>query len=316
MTDYPGTDVTRTGGQTRTVTAFFDSQADADKARTDLISAGVSPDTISVLGGADTAGTAPVEEGGFWHALKEFFIPDEDRYTFAEGLRRGGYALSVRTGEDHYDRALDILDADGAVDIDEREQSWRSEGWTGFQPGADPLSSDLGYEGGDAGTAGFAASRAGDDGYAPPASVTTKGTEGSESRADTGRVGTGPNEPGLLNPDFRERIGSGTASMTPPTPTGAQDATMGNNAATSDRGGSSYTTAADAEDAALGSPTRSGAEEPSAPTTVGSTTSAEAGAGQKIVADAWSSRRDDQVTRSRVRGYIIDPENRSAASGI
>jgi len=28
------------------------------------------------------------------------------------------------------------LDADGAVDIDERERNWRSEGWTGFQPGA------------------------------------------------------------------------------------------------------------------------------------------------------------------------------------
>ena len=314
MTDYSQTDTSSATGQTRSVTAFFDTQDAADKARTDLISAGLSPDTISLLGGSDAAMTTGAEEGGFWHALKEFFIPDEDRYTYAEGLRRGGYALSVRTGSDHYDRALDILDADGAVDIDEREQSWRADGWSGFSQ-AESSSSDRAFGGGDAGTAGFGASRAGEDGYAAPASLTTAGSSAAESRADTGRVGTGAGEPGLLNPDMRERIGSGTASMTPPTPTGAQDATLGNNAASADRG-PSYTTATEAEDAALGSPTRSGSEAPAARSTIGSTTSAGATAGQGTAADGWSSRRDDQVTRARVRGYIVDSTERSAASGI
>jgi uncharacterized protein (TIGR02271 family) len=58
-------------------------------------------------------------------------MPDEDRYTYAEGLRRGGYLLSVNVTDAQYDKALDILDDEGTIDIDERAQTWRSEGWTG-----------------------------------------------------------------------------------------------------------------------------------------------------------------------------------------
>lgn len=348
MTDF-GSPTSGNAEHSRAVTAFFDSKPAADKAKTDLIAAGLSPDAISVAGGDTLTTDAPVDNGGFWHALKEFFMPDEDRYSYAEGLRRGGYALSVWTDEAQYDRALDILDADGAVDIDERERSWKSEGWSGYLPDA---ASDLGFGSADASTAGFGASRAGADGYASTGSLTERGTPGAESRADADRVGTGPNEEGLLNPDFRERIGSGTASMTPPTSTGPQDATLGNNAATSDRareatlspdfrdsvgagatGGTStasftgssapqardtpsYATAADAEDATLGSPTRSGAETPAARSTVGSTMSDTAASRPQDAAGTGLARRDDGVQRARVRGYIADAKTDSAASGI
>lgn len=314
MSDYTATQSGSARGQVRTVTAFFDSRDAADKARADLVAAGLSPDTINVAGGDEVGNaTAPSEEGGFWHALKEFFMPDEDRYAYAEGLRRGGFALSVRTGEAQYDRALDILDADGAVDIDERERSWRSEGWTGFQPGV--FTPDVGIAAGDASTAGFGASRAGEDGYADTGALTGRGSVDAESRADAGLVGTGANEPGLLNPDFRERIGSGTASMTPPTPTGSQDATVGNNAATRDRSTAAYDRARDAEDATLGSPTRSGAELPSARSTIGSSTAEEETWGAQGASGSWSSRRDENIQRARVRGYIIDPD-KTAGSGI
>ena len=263
MTYNLSTDTDAARGDTHHVTAFFDSQADADKARADLVAAGISPDAISVLGADAGASDAAVDNGGFWHALKEFFVPDEDRYTYAEGLRRGGYALSVRTNEAHYERTIDILDADGAVDIDERSDSWRSEGWSGF-PGA-------GNAVGDNSTAGFGASVAGEDGYAPTASATTSGTAEAESRADSSRVGTGGDVPGLLNPDMRERIGSGTASMMPPTPTGRQDATLRDNAAYADASPRADANAIEGEEAVLGSPTRTGAEMPSSPSTVGST---------------------------------------------
>ena len=143
MTSYTAADTSSPTEPNRTVTAFFDTRDAADKARADLIAAGISPDTVSVLGGdaVDTASGA--QEGGFWHALKELFVPDEDKYTYAEGLRRGGFTLSVRTSETDYDRTIDILDADGAVDIDEREQDWRAEGWTGYRPDS---TQDLGFE--------------------------------------------------------------------------------------------------------------------------------------------------------------------------
>ena len=293
----------------RVATAFFDSRDAAEHARTDLIAAGFSPETISIAG-RDSAPAEPEpilsEEGGFWHALKEFFMPDEDRYTFAEGLRRGGILLSIHTSEQEYDRAVDILDADGAVDMDERERSWLSEGWTGFPIGADPLAGNYALMG-DASTAGFSASVAGEDGYEPLApksaagtvekdfgTLTATGTDEAEARADAARVGTASGESGLMNPDMRERIGSGTASMTPPTPTGPQDGAYKTNAASFDR---DMADKAAAEDAALGSPTRSGAETPALASTIGSTED-ETG---------WVPRRDTDMQRARVRGFIVEP---------
>jgi uncharacterized protein (TIGR02271 family) len=61
--------------------------------------------------------------------LKDFFLPEEDRYTYSEGLRRGGYLVTVRTESALHDRALTILDDEGTIDIDERAASWRKEGW-------------------------------------------------------------------------------------------------------------------------------------------------------------------------------------------
>jgi hypothetical protein len=48
-----------------------------------------------------------------------------------------GYAeaaswVSVRTEQSDYERVLEILDRDGAVDLDKQEASWREEGWTGY----------------------------------------------------------------------------------------------------------------------------------------------------------------------------------------
>ena len=70
---------------------------------------------------------------GFWASLKEIFMPEEDRYSYAEGLKRGGFLLSAQVDETLYGRALEVVDVDGAVDMNEREESWRSSGWTGYQ---------------------------------------------------------------------------------------------------------------------------------------------------------------------------------------
>ena len=83
-----------------------------------------------------TEAAKPTQDKGLWDELKDLFLPDEDRYGYAEGLRRGGFLLSVRVEEAYYTRAMDILDTDGAVDMDEREANWKASGWTGYQPGA------------------------------------------------------------------------------------------------------------------------------------------------------------------------------------
>lgn len=120
------------------VSAMFDSQAEAQRAVERLSQAGISSERIrQVAGGSDTAsraGTVEDRNKGFWDGLEDFFFPDEDRYSYAEGLSRGGYLVTVTglSGTD-YETALDILDDEGSINLEEREESWRSEGWSDYQ---------------------------------------------------------------------------------------------------------------------------------------------------------------------------------------
>lgn len=179
----------------RTVTAFFDTSEHASAAKADLVAAGVPASAVTLVGsGAENFHVQPEHHKGFWESLADFFMPDDDRRAYAEGLRRGGFALAVETDSGLYDRVIDILDRDGAVDFDERELEWRREGWspTTSALGQSPI--DAAYLPAEPSTAGFGASHAGEDGIAAVDEAT--------------------------NPDVRERIGAGTASQTAPTPTG------------------------------------------------------------------------------------------------
>ena len=152
----------------RSVSAFFDTREHAETARRDLVAAGLLDSAISLTAGTSgesaTGASDPAprayHEEGFWESLKELFMPEEDRYSYAEGLRRGGYLLAVRTDTANYDRVVDILDRDGAIDLDERESSWRNEGWTGYTGRGALADSDASYNPPSAGTAGFGASDA------------------------------------------------------------------------------------------------------------------------------------------------------------
>jgi len=126
----------------RTVTAFFDRRSDAEEAVSRLETAGIPRDHVRLVPGSeqDTNRDAPGNPDtlslgdasvSFWDSLRDLFLPDEDRHVYAEGLRRGGYLVSVSATDAEYERVLDILDDEGTIDIDERAESWRAEGWTG-----------------------------------------------------------------------------------------------------------------------------------------------------------------------------------------
>lgn len=121
---------------TRTITAMFDNRAEAERAVQALLSeVGLDRSAVRVEAGAEAAagGTASAQEDrGFFASLKDLFVPDEDRYSYAEGLRRGGVLVSAQVDDARIDRAMDVLEQHGAVDLDEREASWRKEGWTGY----------------------------------------------------------------------------------------------------------------------------------------------------------------------------------------
>ena len=121
------------------VAAFFDNEADAEAAVARITAEGIPRDQIRIVAGnADTGietDTIPSEprEKGFFGALADLFMPENDRYAYAEGLSRGGYLVSLNTTPENRDRILDILDDEGTVDMDAREESWRAEGWQGYQ---------------------------------------------------------------------------------------------------------------------------------------------------------------------------------------
>lgn len=146
-----------------TLTAFFDSRSDAESAMSQLRSVGVSDSSMRVTGGEETTSSSATtrEDKGFFEALGDLFMPDDDRHTYAEGLSRGGYLLTVNDlSPDMQDTALDVLENAGAIDIDEREQSWRAEGWSGYQ-GRETAgyASGAGTATGVSGAAGFAEER-------------------------------------------------------------------------------------------------------------------------------------------------------------
>jgi hypothetical protein len=123
-------------GRQRTITAFFERREDAEEAVQALRDEGFADRDIRLVPGTERdpsgAETGRSEPRGFWESLSDLFLPDEDRCGYAEGLSRGGCLVTVNATDDSYDTALDLLDREGTIDMDAREQEWRSSGWTGY----------------------------------------------------------------------------------------------------------------------------------------------------------------------------------------
>jgi len=115
----------------RTLTALFDTRADADAGRQRLLEARVDTDHVSIYDKSSVAATDYSLQGepGLWAAHPNAFLPDEDRHAYEEGVRRGGFLLTADVDDDAVADAVRVLEEANTVDIDERAQSWRSSGW-------------------------------------------------------------------------------------------------------------------------------------------------------------------------------------------
>lgn len=67
--------------------------------------------------------------GGLIGGLSNAGVSEEDAHLYEEGVRRGGVLLSLRTTDDKTDEAADILDRNGAKNIDEKSREWEKAGW-------------------------------------------------------------------------------------------------------------------------------------------------------------------------------------------
>lgn len=115
----------------RTLTALFDTRADAEAGRERLLGARVDADNIKIHDNASIkeAGYSSREEPGLWASIKHAFLPDEDRHAYEEGVRRGGFLLTADIDSDDVGEAIRALEDVNGIDIDERASLWKSEGW-------------------------------------------------------------------------------------------------------------------------------------------------------------------------------------------
>jgi hypothetical protein len=87
---------------------------------------------VATLTGAGIGAAA----GGLAGGLTGAGLSESDAHTYSEGVRRGGTLVTVRADEAHAARVMDILEEHGSIDVDERAQNWRAEGWTAPQAAA------------------------------------------------------------------------------------------------------------------------------------------------------------------------------------
>lgn len=127
---------------TRTVTAMFETRASAEKAGEALVGelhlnhAMIWTSPGKGMMDTDYDSTRPYAEKGFFGSLMNLSVSDEDRYAYAEGMRRGNILLSAHLDERLVDRASDILERAGAINLDEQEATWRKSGWAGYDAAA------------------------------------------------------------------------------------------------------------------------------------------------------------------------------------
>ncbi|WP_174278307.1 YsnF/AvaK domain-containing protein [Sphingomonas bacterium] len=116
----------------RTITAMFDTRADAEAGKARLEAAGIDAAHVNVHDDSthQTSGAQSTHtDQGTWASIKHAFLPDEDRHTYEEGFRRGHAVLTADVADEHADDAVRALEEANSVDVDQQAAGWRESGW-------------------------------------------------------------------------------------------------------------------------------------------------------------------------------------------
>lgn len=135
-----------------TLIAVFDNRADADRAQDDLLLAGFKRDSVkistsdptgttdSLTGSSGTATGSSASETeqhheGLGASIKHFFADifgtdnSEHAQRYSDAVTRGHHVLTVVTdSEPEVERAADVVERHGPVDIDEKHAQWTGAG--------------------------------------------------------------------------------------------------------------------------------------------------------------------------------------------
>lgn len=123
---------------TNALVAVFKDRGSADRAKQQLIQQGFDSDQIEIQSTSDLtryAGSGGAGLSGAYHdtsggGISGFFArlfgkdsSDEDRRYYSEAIKRGDFAVIVHADEHSIDRAADILNNAGAVEVEETKPS-------------------------------------------------------------------------------------------------------------------------------------------------------------------------------------------------
>src|SRR5438105_14631422 len=87
---------------------------------------------IRALDDAGFSGDDIDMSGGLLAQLAARGVPGSDAHAFAEGVRRGGAVVCVRTDdEEEAAEAAELMCAHGAIDVDACASGWKRAGWSG-----------------------------------------------------------------------------------------------------------------------------------------------------------------------------------------
>ena len=136
----------------KTVTCLYGSDSQASAIVRELEQSGISQGKICMFTNTGSnrvwndTGSFDESSGGSHHDRVENYlttngVPRDDARAYAEGVRRGHALIAVRCDDGEADRVVDILDNDDVLDLDERQDAWRSEGWSDYDAGVSDLGS-------------------------------------------------------------------------------------------------------------------------------------------------------------------------------
>jgi len=143
-----------------TLVAVFDNRADAQSAMDELLASGFSNQEVrmseaaadamgttgttgamsptSSMGTTSTTGATGSTDEGFGSGIKHFFADlfgsddDEPTRKYSEAVTRGSHVLTVTTGTlPEVERAADLIERFGPIDIDEKVSQWGGDATTG-----------------------------------------------------------------------------------------------------------------------------------------------------------------------------------------
>ncbi len=103
------------------IVTLFDTTDHAEAARRNLEAAGFAGSDISMVGNKTLAASGQaLREPGLWHRLFGREIEQHEAIVYGRAVESGGVVLTLRVAENDIPRAMGILNAHQAVDVQER----------------------------------------------------------------------------------------------------------------------------------------------------------------------------------------------------